>query len=262
MDRRYVTVDTVITGEDQNTITETLVDTFVGDTFPITVDVEASAVTRDRTYRAAADKSIYSALVELAGVINGNEWVIGWVASTVDDQQAYVPVLTVADSLGTSPNEGMAPAVTFEYPGVVASFTYSEDYSAASGANDVLAVSTAIEDVRPESDHALYVDAFRPTFEYRYTPSQGISDTDTLDDHAEATVARMGTGAIGLAMTVNYGTAPKPGVDWVIGDVVGFVVTAPEFPDGISGTARVRGWSLKLGETPVLEPFLTEVTLA
>jgi hypothetical protein len=262
MDRRFVNDNVGFIAQDQCSIIEDLVDVYVGDTFPIRVDASASATTRDRTYAASADKSIYSALVELAGVIDGPEWTVGWEATLVGGQRAYKPVLYVADRLGSAPNAGMDPAVTFEYPGPVSSGTYTEDYSAGAGANDVLAVSTAIADVRPESSHAVYVDAARPTFEMRFTPSDGISETATLDAHAEATLARVQDGAVSLTMVLDYGSAPKPGVDWSLGDTVGFRVTSPEFPGGLNGTARVRGWSMSLGATPSIEPMLTEVTRA
>ncbi|MCK9597815.1 MAG: hypothetical protein M0R06_02165 [Sphaerochaeta sp.] len=261
MDRRFISDDVSYTDEDQNAIIEDLVDTYVGDSFPIRVEATASATTRDRTYKKASDKSIYSALVELAGVIDGPEWTVGWEASlAVGGERMYTPVLYVADRLGTTPNEDMDPAVTFEHPGPVSSGTFTEDYSSGAGANDVLAVSTAIADVRPESSHAVYADASRPTYELRFTPSEGISDIDTLDEHAEATLARVQEGAVSLALVLDYGTAPKPGVDWTLGDVVGFRVTSPEFPGGLNGTARARGWSMSLGATPSIEPTLTEVT--
>lgn len=260
MDRRFIGADVSFIDHDQCDIIEGLVDLYVRDSFPMRVEATASAITRDRTYLKSADKSVYSALIELAGVINGPEWYVGWETSIVSGQRAYTPVLYVADRLGSLPGPTGKPAVTFQYPGPVSSGTFTEDYSSGAGANDVMAVSSAIAGERPESSHAIFVDAQRPKVEARITPSDGISVIATLNSHAQATLARVQDGAVSLSMTLNYGTAPKPGVDWFLGDTVGFKVTSREFPGGLQGTARVRGWSLTDGPTPTVEPFLTEVS--
>jgi hypothetical protein len=259
MDRRFVREDISFLDHDQCDIIEGLVDLYVRDSFPIRVQATASAITRDRTYLKSADKSIYSALIELAGVINGPEFTVGWETSILSGQRAYTPVLYVADRLGSAPGPTGKPAVTFRYPGSVSSGKFTEDYSTGAGANDVLAVSTASADVRPESSHAIYADVLRPTFESRITPSDGISVIATLDSHAQANLDRVKDGAISIEMTLDYGSAPKPGDAWNIGDTVGFKVKSPEFPGGLTGTARARGWTINDGPTPTLDPFLTEV---
>jgi hypothetical protein len=84
----------------------------------------------------------------------------------------------------------------------------------------------------------------RPTFEYRWTPSTSIKETETLNDHAARALAAMKNGGIGLELTANRAEAPKLGRDWFIGDEIGFDLIAPAWPDGITGTGRAVGWRM------------------
>ena len=54
----------------------------------------------------------------------------------------------------------------------------------------------------------------------------------------------MKDGSLALALTANREDAPVLGRDWQIGDDIGFDIKAPEFPDGLKGTARCVGWEL------------------
>lgn len=274
--RRYVG-DETFSDVDQCEIVETLVDTYVGDSLPIAVSASASATTRDRTYTDASDKTIFSVITELAGVINGPEWRIGWAEGTSGGQVTFTPVLYVADRLGSEPPSGLDPAVTFQAPGAlsnsgaaVTSATVTEGYGAGEGANDTLATSTAISDTRPESAHFTYADPDRLVAEYRFTPSTSITNTDTLDGHAEAALARMQEGRTGAEVSTVYAGDPKIDVDLVLGDTVGLVLggtfndngdpAMPAFPEAYVATARLMGWSLTVGPEPVLTPTLGEIT--
>src|SRR5690606_32073288 len=123
----------------------------------------------------------------------------------------------------------LEPAVTWEFPGAVADLSLTEDFGDGKGANDVLAVSTAINDVRPESSHATVPDDTRPKFEMRFTPSTSIVETGTLDGHAERKLAQVGLGSRTVELTLPAEVA-RLGRSFRIGDVVGFSIGGPAHP--------------------------------
>ena len=51
----------------------------------------------------------------------------------------------------------------------------------------------------------------------------------------------MKNGTLALAITANRQEAPRLGTDWFLGDDIGFDLTAPAWPAGLTGTARVVG---------------------
>jgi len=271
--RRRFVGDVTYTSTDQCAIVEALVVAY-GDAsgLPFAYDVSVSATHRDRTYLDINDKSLFSVMSELAAVDGGPEWMVGWVATTVGTQTAYVPQLIVRDRLGTTPNAGMDPAVTWEYPGDITDFTLIEDYGDGSGANDVLALSSAANDARPQSAHALVTGDNRPKFEMRFTPSTSISVTATLDSHAVSKSALVGQGSRSLAVSL-IGSTARPGIDFQMGDVTGFniggsssvtAVTADRllaYPGGLGGTGRVIGWSRTLTGVQQVTPVLADLVV-
>jgi hypothetical protein len=256
---RYVG-DEAFTGVDQCEIAATLVESYAADSLALDVVFEPSARTRDRTYVNAEDKSLYSALTELAGVDNGPEWAVYWSATTVGSQQAYVPVFYAADRLGTHPTNGLKPAVTFERGTSITAFAHTEDYTVGKGANSITAVSTAFEDVRPESDPAIAT-TDRVTFEYRFTPSTSISIKETLDEHAAGALARMADGTESLTLTLVDVEGATAGIDYGLGDTVGIAIDGSAFEQPLIGTARVVGWQRTYGSQPKVIPTLTDITL-
>lgn len=264
--RRYVG-DETFADEDQCAIIETLVATYgADDGLPFEYDIEASAFTRDRTYLDANDKTLFSVMSELAGVENGPEWMVGWEACLHDDRRAYCPVLIVRDRLGSTPRADLAPDATWSMPGDAIDVSFVEDYTDGSGANDVMAVSTATNDTRPESSHATVAADTRPKFELRFTPSTSISQVETLDEHAARKLAQVGTGTRSLAMTLKPGLTTRPGIDFQLGDVRGFQIGGDAypmraFPGGLSGRARVVGYKRTLGNSPTVTPLLTDLEI-
>ena len=268
LDRRF-TGDETFAAVDQNTIVETLIDTYIADGvtpgLPIRVEVVGDpGQTRDRTYFDYDDKTIYAILRDLAGVISGPEWTIGWEWQTGPER--LTPVLYVGDRVGSSPLAGLAPAATFDMPGCVSSFELLEDYGRDTGANDVMAVSSGEGDLRPQSPRQTdFTDDLMPAYEYRWTPSTSITEVDTLTAHAEERLPIMANGTTGLSLSASVEAAPRLGVDWFIGDDVGYdvgglaadgVELAPQFPGGIRGVARCAGWSRTLGVNPMVTPVL------
>jgi hypothetical protein len=300
LDRRFVgDVTYVATG--QNAIAADLVTRFVAvgslGGIPIrVVMIGGVGPLRDRTYLDSDDKSVYSALNELAALDDPIEYTIGWERTIVADKPIYTPVFYVGSRIGAAVMPGMAPTATFDLPGCITDALFTTDYSAGRGANDVMAVSTPVSTGRPQSAHHLAPDDGRPTYEHRYTPSTSITEIATLDDHAAKVLASMKDGATALALSASVmASATKPaapvlGTDWDLGDDIGFEIggleadprtryadtfvdvwvdqffptpvnpdgrpSVPAFPNGLAGTQRAIGWEMTLGVTPVVTPIL------
>lgn len=243
-DRVYVGDVTFSTGQNQivKSLAETYAKTGAKRGLPLRVEiVGGDGEVRDRAYKDTEDKTLYSVLTDLSGVIGGPEWTIRW--EWVDTQKLGL-VLTVSDRIGSPPPAGLNPAAQFYLPGSVSDAELVEGYGADEGANDIMAVSSGVEDARPQSPHQTNTADQRPRFEYRWTPSTSITDIDTLTAHAQRALAAMKDGSLALTLTANREEAPKLGRDWFIGDDIGFSIEAPEFPGGLAGTARCVGWEL------------------
>lgn len=276
LDRVYVG-DSTFTATDQNTIATTLVSIYAAAALagipgiPITTSVSGAAgTTRDRTYQDVNDQTLYTALTELMGVQGGPEWTISW--QHLSSPERYVPVFNVGSMIGNSVSAGMGPNATFEMGGQsrggsVTEVTYTEDYTSGKGANYVKAVSTPNADgTRQTGIASVGSSSRRPHVEYRWNPSTSITDTTTLLQHAWQTLPIMQTGARSLALASKHDEGPQLGVDFNIGDVVGYSIggldqygneTVPAFAGGLQGTARVIGWQLQPDvPTPIVTPVL------
>jgi len=232
LDRRYVGDETYVQ-VGQNAIAADVVTKYVAagslGGIPIRVVMIGGVGTlRDRTYLDADDKTVYSILNELAALDDPIEYTIGWEHLT--NPERYCPVFYVGSRIGAAVMPGMAPTATFDLPGCITDVTYVKDYSAGKGANDVMAVSTPISNVRPQSAHHLAPDDGRPTYEHRFTPSTSITEIPTLDDHAAKVLASMKDGATALALSASVmasatqPAAPALGTDWNLGDDVGYLI--------------------------------------
>ena len=244
-DRVYVG-DVSFTNIPQNTIVKTLVEAYAKTGakrgLPLRVEVIGGVgVARTQAYKDSEDKTLYSVLTDLSGLLGGPEWTVGWEwvnASTLG------LVLSVGDRIGKSAPAGLGPAAQFYLPGSVSSASLDEGYGADEGSNDVMAVSTGTEGARPQSPHQTNTSDLRPRFEFRWTPSTSISVTDTLTSHAQRGLAAMKNGTVALAITANRQEAPQLWRDGRIGDDIGFDLSGPSWPDGISGVARCVGWEM------------------
>ena len=270
-DQRYVG-DVTFAGVPECTIIEELVEAYAADGsnggIPIRVQqVGDLGQARDREYLDSYDKTLYSAIRDLAGVIDGPEWYVGWEWQYSPDR--LTPVLYVGDRVGTSVAEGLAPVAVFDVPGAGTEFDLVEDYGIGRGANDVMATSSGEGDSRPQSSHMLFADPERPTFELRFSPSSSIKEISTLDGHAEARLQSTRRGTTSIAISANLKAAPRLGVDWGIGDEVGVAVggiafdgteTVPSIPGGIEGRGRVAGWKRSLMEPQTITPLIVSET--
>lgn len=295
--RRYVG-DETYTATPQNLIVKDLAEKYLAagpnGGIPLRVEVVGGdGVPRDRAYTAAANQTVYSQLQELSAVEGGPEWTFGWERSVTGGAVFYTPVLYVGDRIGASPAVGMRPAATYRMPGAIRGFTQARDYTEGRGANFVTAWSSGQGEARPAESHTV-ADVDRPTFEYRWSPSSNITEAGTLAAHARRKASDLAAGNRALSLVADYESAPKLGVDWGIGDDIGYsvggtvtgprqtVVTGdavtswaeetagaaavstqvgswelvPAFPGGVRGTVRALGWRLSLTGVPTVEPVL------
>lgn len=289
---RYYVGDVTYTATGQNDLAADLVTQFVLDgTHCLEVVAEAPGEARDRTYTDDSDKTVLSALTELSGVIGGPEFTVTW--KWLHNPERIVPVLTIADRIGSAPADGLEPAATFETGNLVA-VSYLRDYSAGKYARDVLASSSGVGAARPESPRQVADDPDRPAFQYRFTPSTSITNVDTLTDHARRALEKMRTGGRSLSLTARHGGSTRLNKHWRLGDDVGYKIggigpaadtklirdayvdtytdeyratalvkkypdgrdTVPSFPGGLVGTARAVGWEMNLAEPITVTPIL------
>lgn len=254
LDRVYVGNQS-FSATDQNTIVSNLVSTYISRAggIPIrTQVVGAAGKARDRKYADTDDKTVYSVLTELSGVIGGPEWTIGWEYAN----SKYTPVLYVGSRIGAAVTAGLNADAVFNMPGPVTKASLVESYASGAGANSVIATSSGMGGARPQSAPQTPATGYngRPIFEYRFSPSTQITSTDTITAHATRALNAMQNGSVALTIEANRQEAPKLVDDWSLGDDVGFDLTSTAWPDGISGNARAIGWQLDNNTvTPILD---------
>lgn len=211
-------------------------------------------IARDRQYYDKDDKTIYSILSDLSGVIDGPEWTIEWEYDEPNNR--YVPVFLVGGRIGKEPPVGLGPAATFDLPGCVSEAGYVEDYSNGQGANNVMATSSGQGDTRPQSPPQVGPDDGRVTFDFRWSPSTSITSIDTLTAHAQRALQLLAPGSTALTLSAEIAAAPRLGIDWMLGDDIGVELQGPAFPVPVKRTMRCIGWELELGSTPTVSPIL------
>jgi len=265
LDRRYVGDHTWVGQDQQSVIASGLIaDANTTEGIGLTVDAPASGVPRDREYFDKDDKTVYSALQELSGIIDGLEWTIqlGWTDAT---QTAVSKTLRVRPRIGflsAAPTVGQptgtASAVFTTVGESEARYRFSEDYTSSRGANHIVATSSGEGDDRPQSaparDTALLGIGW-PRYEYRFSPSSNISDIATLDSHAAKALALMSHGARLVTLTARADAYPRLGQDWATGDDIGYELTGHRHPAGLTGVGRAVGWNFD-PRGGVVEPFI------
>lgn len=233
LDRRIVgDVTYVATG--QNSIVEDLFSRFVttgplgGIPFRVAYSTAGVGTLRDRSYLRTDRKTVYSVLTELSAVIGGPEWTVEW--EWQHSPERITPILYVGDRVGRAVTPGLAPAATFQAPGCIIDAVMAEDYSSGKGANAVIAYSSASAGTVPSSPAQVATDDGRPTFETDIQPSTSITDVSTLTSHAQSALATLAPGGSALALSAAVEAAPTLGVDWMLGDDVGYQIGGVE-PD-------------------------------
>lgn len=236
-------------GWEQTRIASDLVtSTLEGHRFMLDVETASSGIHRDRTYEESSDKTLLSALQELSNVQNGPEWCTSW---HVRDSK-YVPLLTIADRIGST-----EPATTFD-ESTMTSFRLLEDYSNGYGANLVVAVGGTMGEVQMRSDAMEAGQSYRPVVERVIRPSSSITSKDTLNAHAMSSLQQLQNGTNTVDMTLSLMAAPAVYKDWRPGDVVGWTVPDDDgrFAGFDHGEARVVGYSIDFNGAWTITPVL------
>lgn len=239
-DRVYVG-DVQFEDQPQNIIVKTLIESYAAAAqggIPIRVEIVGSnGALRSQAYKDLDDKTLYSVLTGLSGLLGGPEWTVGW--EWVDSQTLGL-VATVGDRVGSTAPAGLEPAAQFYLPGNVTTFDLDEGYTSGEGANDVTATSSEARSPRQVTANS----DGRPRFEYRWSPDANVATFDDLVNHAVRGLDTMKEGTVALKLDLSRHRPPYLGRDWNLGDDIGFDLTAPAWPKGVSGTARAVGWEL------------------
>ena len=237
------------------------------------VEHVSGSITRHREYEQASQKTVASVMQELSGVEQGPEWTVTW--RHLSGPERYLPVLTIRDRIGAAKPEGMpSPASVLTMPGAVTQFSVVEDWTEGKGATAVTATSTAEGDTLPMSAGQGYTDPGRPTLGDRHTPSSAIPDIGTPRSHAARALAVMRDGAVAITLTAAAEAAPRLGLDWGLGDDIGWSLAARSVSPGrripgdpasgwipVEGVGRAIGWEASLSGVETVTPILesTEV---
>lgn len=241
--------DHVYSNRDQCEIVKDLVSSTLKDhRFMLSVEVSPSSIHRDRTYEESSDKTLLSALQELSNVQNGPEWCTSW--RVVDGR--YVPVLTVADRIGSR-----TPITTFD-ESVMTSFKIVEDYTSGYGANMVWAVGDATSEGQLRSDTMVAEQSYRPVVEHVVRPSSSITQKETLNAHASASLRQLRDGTNTMSITLSLLAAPIVYEEWRPGDVVAWTVADDDgrFTGFDHGEARVVGYDIDFSGVWTITPVL------
>lgn len=229
-------------------VNDLVTSTLEGHRFMLEVEVEHSSVKRDRTYEESSDKTLLSVLQELSNVQDGPEWCTSWRA----DNGRYVPVLTVADRIGS-----LTPVTTFD-ESVMTSFKVVEDYTAGYGANMVVTVGDTTDGTQLRSDVMVVDQSYRPVVEYIDRPSSSITLKGTLDAHASSALRRLRDGTNTVDMTLSLMAAPVVYEEWKPGDVVAWTIVDDDgrFAGFSQGEARVVGYDIGFSGVWTIKPVL------
>lgn len=216
--------------------------------FVFDVEVEHSRIKRDRTYEESSDKTLLSVLQELSNVQDGPEWCTSWRA----DNGRYVPVLTVADRIGS-----LTPVTTFD-ESVMTSFKVLEDYTDGYGANMVVAVGDATGETQLRSDVMVADQGYRPVVEYVTRPSSSITLKETLNAHASSALRQLRDGTNTVDMTLSLMAAPVVYEEWKPGDVVAWTIAddTGRFGGFANGEARAVGYDIDFSGVWTITPVL------
>jgi hypothetical protein len=127
------------------------------------------------------------------------------------------------------------------------------------GANTVTAYGSAAADATSTDVPMATATAIdlngRPLWAYGYQPNGTVTDPATLGLYAAQASNRMQDGAQPLTMVIaNDLVGKRLGVDWNIGDDIGWHIEGPAFPQPISGVGRCISYQADLATiTPILK---------
>ncbi|MFG3048146.1 hypothetical protein ACGFZR_24840 [Streptomyces sp. NPDC048241] len=251
---RYPGNQTLI-GVDQAAVISALVTPALTGGPPLIIDAPATGTVMDYLTVDGDDKSVLSCLGEIAALDGAPEWTvdIAWNAS----HNGFVFPLRVRSKIGVQART----AVTFDFPGCVAAYNFTESYEVGKGATVVTARgegegSSRLTSLQQEATALLA--AGWPRWEYRYTPATGITNPDQLQSHAAQSLSLMAAGGQAWTLDAVASQAPRLGQDWALGDSVHLAVEfSPRHPAGTDMTARCWAWELDAGADRV-RPILVQ----
>jgi hypothetical protein len=238
---------------DQNAIAQTLVTDFViaNQGIPFDIDIIGPAgVARFEQYNDFDDKTVLSNLQTLAALYQGIQFTCWW---SWNPDNTITPTFSVGTRIGTPATPGLGPAVTFDNT-LVNQFSVSDDYSKGQGANDVAAVGNGQGLSRPIGEFVASSFGNRPRIQYRYNPTTSIWDPQTLLQHAQGAFGLLVNGTKIVTFKAPYNSGPLLGVDWDMGDDIGYDFTGPAFPGGESGVGQV--FSYETDHLTYMQPIL------
>lgn len=220
-----------------------------------------SIQTQTVAYTRSSQVTVYAALQALSGVAGGPEWSMDWVWNVATG--IILPRLNYGIRIGTGVLAGAQPNVTIEPTDMLAGSAFSEDFSAGHGANDVIAYgsasSTATSTDVPFVESVVLDTKGRPLWTYAYSPNQTVSDLTVLKTYAIAAVTQMQDGAQPLAVVLSTTLLGKQfGVDWNLGDDLGWSLSGMAFPTPLAGVGRCIGYRV---DATTITPILKGVSL-
>lgn len=259
-DRRRIHDNLTYTQVDQFDIFRALVSYALGKPYgsiaSFTVADGLSGVLRDRTYLATDHGNVLEALQNLAGVDDGFEWTCEpvWV-----DETTGVPGWLLTLGYPTLGRPVLSTGTVLTMPGNVVDYAWPRTGSRS--ANSMRAVGDTTTDgsgaqMISSTAHGVATDelaAGYPLLEDTLSyAGQGITDTATLNAHADADVTARKGEVITPSITLQDDQEPKLG-DYAMGDGAYFQATsmlhpavlgdggAPNLP-GLQTTVRLFGW--------------------
>ncbi|MFF4489409.1 hypothetical protein ACFY0F_23420 [Streptomyces sp. NPDC001544] len=255
LDARFPGTQTMI-GVDQATVITNLVTPALSGGPPLAIDAVATGTTMDYLTADGDDKTILSCLNEVMGLDGGPEWTIdvAWNAG----HNGFTFPLRIRSVIGT---QSGSPEAVFDFPGCVAEYTLSESYEKDKGATRVIARGEGEGSSRLTSstrDATSLIANGWPIWEYRYTPSTGITDPNQLEGHAGKSVGLMAQGARAWTLQGVASRSPRLGLDWALGDSIRLAIErSPRHPTGAGVVARCWSWELEPSSDRV-RPILIE----
>lgn len=261
--RRYVGDHTWSQQDIVSVVAAGLVADAADDGIVMDIDAVASGHLADRTYHDVDDATVLDRLTELAGTSHGPEWTVdvGWADS---GQDAVTLSARIRAMLGTQTEH---PGAWWWLPGSIQAYSLSEDWSTGRAATLTRAYGAGVDDARKMSDDHVATDLIAagvPRLEHRWTPSTSITNMDTLDAHAAATLAAMEHGAMVWTLTGVDRVAPRLGAEWELGATIGWAIDdSPRHERGddpdpaVVATGRAWGWQWDT-DSGLMSPILVQ----
>ncbi|MGW4784237.1 hypothetical protein [Streptomyces sp. NPDC004230] len=255
LDARYPGTQSMIAADQATVLTNLITPALTGGP-PLVIDAVATGVTMDYLTDDGDDKTILSCAQEVMGLEGGPEWTIdtAWNAG----HSGFVFPVRIRSAVGT---QSAIPEAVFDFPGCVSTYTLGESYEQGKGATRVIARGEGEGASRLTSSTHEATDLVAngwPIWEYRFTPSSGITDPDQLDGHAAKSLALMAQGAQVWSIQGVASRSPRVGRDFGLGDSVRFIVDhSQRHPAGAEVVARCWSWELDPGADQV-RPILVE----